>query len=198
MEVNRRHIALLGAILVVLVVVLFWQSTRREATPEEFSAVMSQTAPEAAGPPTQARPRPTGPDQIPAVNLAGLGRAQPEPSDTGRDPFRFESAPAAGHKGATTGPGAGAPPPQPVMPMPAGPQEPPGPPPVPLKFIGFARQGQGRLYAVLRDERGVYYGAVGDVVEGRYRILRVAADAIEVSYVDGRGRTTIPLSGGRP
>jgi hypothetical protein len=82
--------------------------------------------------------------------------------------------------------------------MPAEPQEPPGPPPVPLKFIGFAKQGQGRLYAVLRDERGVYYGAVGDVVEGRYRILRVAADAIEVSYVDGRGRTTIPLSGGRP
>jgi len=51
---------------------------------------------------------------------------------------------------------------------------------------------------VLRDDRGVYYGAEGDVVEGRYRILRVAADAIEVSYVDGRGRTTIPLSGGRP
>jgi hypothetical protein len=82
--------------------------------------------------------------------------------------------------------------------MPAEPQEPPGPPPVPLKFIGFAKQGEGRLYAVLRDERGVYYGAEGDVVEGRYRILRVTADAIEVSYVDGRGRTTIPLSGGRP
>ena len=196
MEANRRQIALLGAILVVLAVVLFRQSTRREATPEEFSAAMSQPAPEAAGPSAQARPRPAAPDQIPAVNLAGLGRVQPEPSDTGRDPFRFESAPAAGRSGATTGPGAGAPPPQPVMP--AEPQEPPGPPPVPLKFIGFAKQGQGRLYAVLRDERGVYYGAVGDVVEGRYRILRVAADAIEVSYVDGRGRTTIPLSGGRP
>ncbi|MCU0252319.1 MAG: hypothetical protein MUE61_19155 [Vicinamibacterales bacterium] len=196
MDVNRRQLVLLGAILVVLAAVLVWQSTRREATPEEFSAAMSQTAPEAAGPAAQARPRPTGPDQIPAVNLAGLGRAQPEPADTGRDPFRFESAPAAGQRGAITGPGAGAPPPQAVMP--AGPQEPPGPPPVPLKFIGFARQGQGRLYAVLRDERGVYYGAVGDVVEGRYRILRVAADAIEVAYVDGRGRTTIPLSGGRP
>lgn len=196
MEANRRQIALLGAILLVLAVVLFRQSTRQEATPEEFSAAMSQPAPEAAGASAQARPRPAVPDQIPAVNLAGLGRVQPEPSDTGRDPFRFESSPAAGRSGATTGPGAGAPPPQPVMP--AEPQEPPGPPPVPLKFIGFAKQGQGRLYAVLRDERGVYYGAVGDVVEGRYRILRVAADAIEVSYVDGRGRTTIPLSGGRP
>jgi hypothetical protein len=67
-----------------------------------------------------------------------------------------------------------------------------------LKFIGIAKQGEGRLYAVLRDERGVYYGAEGDVVEGRYRILRVSAEVVEMSYVDGRGRTSIPLSGGRP
>jgi hypothetical protein len=188
---------MLGAILVVLAVVLFWQSTRQEATPEEFSAAMSQPGAATAGPGAPARPRTAVPDQIPAVKLAGLGRAQPEPSDTGRDPFRFESAPAAGQRGKTTGPGAGAPPlPQPAMPAEL--QEPPGPPPILLKFIGFAKQGEGRLFAVLRDDRGVYYGAEGDVVEGRYRILRVAADAIEVSYVDGRGRTTIPLSGGRP
>jgi len=195
-EANRRQIVMLGAILVVLAVVLFWRSTRREVTPEEYSAAMSQPAQATAGPSAPARPRSAVPDQIPAVRLAGLGRVQPEPSDTGRDPFRFESAPAAGQRGKTTGPGAGAPPPEPAVP--AVPLEPPGPPPVPLKFIGFAKQGEGRLYAVLRDERGVYYGAEGDVVEGRYRILRVAADAIEVSYVDGRGRTTIPLSGGRP
>jgi len=126
--------------------------------------------------------------------LASLGRDQPEPADTGRDPFRFESAPGSGARGGPT-----APPVQPVGP--AVPQAPPGPPPPPpilLKFIGIAKQGQGRLYAVLRDERGIYYGAEGDVVEGRYRILRVSADIIEVSYVDGRGRTSIPLSGGRP
>jgi hypothetical protein len=82
--------------------------------------------------------------------------------------------------------------------MPVAPQAPPGPPPIQLRFIGIAKQGQGRLYAVLRDERGVYYGAAGDVVEGRYRILRVSADAVEVSYADGSGRMSIPLSGGRP
>jgi hypothetical protein len=188
---------MLGAILVVLAVVLFWQSTRREATPEEFSAAMSQPGSATAGPAAPAAPRTAVGDQIPPLKLDGLARVQAEPSDTGRDPFRFESAPAAGQRGKTTGPGAGASPlPQPVMP--AVPQEPPGPPPVPLKFIGLAKQGEGRLYAVLRDERGVYYGAEGDVVEGRYRIVRVGADAIEVSYLDGRGRTTIPLSGGRP
>jgi hypothetical protein len=54
------------------------------------------------------------------------------------------------------------------------------------------------MFAVLRDDRGIYYGAEGDVVEGRYRIIRVSADLVELSYVDGRGRVSIPMSGGRP
>jgi hypothetical protein len=192
----------LGAILVLLIVVVYLQSTRQEVTPEEYSAAMSQRAQLAAGVAgaplsAPATARAAVPAQIPAVGLDSLGRVQPEPADTGRDPFRFDSAPASGRRGGTTEPGADAPAPaQPAMP--AAPQEPPGPPPIPLKFIGIAKQGEGRLYAVLRDERGVYYGAEGDVVEGRYRILRVSADIIEVSYIDGRGRTSIPLSGGRP
>jgi hypothetical protein len=199
-EASRRQIALLGAILVVLALVLYWQSSRQDETPEEYSAAMSENARAAAralDPPSgaPAPPRPASPGQIPAVQLASLGRAQPEPADSGRDPFRFESAPAP--KGGPGGPGGrAAPPPEPSTP--AVPLEPPGPPPIPLKFIGIAKQGAGRLYAVLRDERGVYYGAEGDVVEGRYRVLRVSADMVEMSYIDGRGRTRIPLSGGRP
>jgi hypothetical protein len=200
-EASTRQFGLLGAILVVLAVVLYWQSTRQELTPEEYSAAMSQRTAAAPGviettPSGPARPRAASPELIPAVDLAKLDRAQPEPSDSGRDPFRFESAPAA--------PRASQPAPQPGMPgapqpgMPVAPQAPPGPPPIQLRFIGIAKQGQGRLYAVLRDERGVYYGAAGDVVEGRYRILRVSADAVEVSYADGSGRMSIPLSGGRP
>ena len=188
---------LLGAILIVLAVVLYWQSTRQGVTPEEYSAAMSQGAETSAGAlNASAGPRAAAPLQIPAVALASLGRVQPEPADTDRDPFRFESAPASGRRGGTAGPGAAAPPPQPAMA--AVPQGPPGPPPILLKFIGIAKQGEGRLYAVLRDERGIYHGAEGDVVEGRYRILRVSADRVDVSYVDGRGRTSIPMSGGRP
>ena len=194
---------LLGAILVLLVSVLYWQSTQTEVTPEAFSAAMRQSDPGAAGamdatPAPQGRTKPaSAPAQIPAVGLASLDRAQPEPTDSGRDPFRFGSAPAAVSGGSSTGRGFGAAAAaQPAVPAP--PQEPAGPPPIPLRFIGIARQGEGRMYAVLRDERGVYYGAEGDVVEGRYRILRVSTETVELSYVDGRGRVTIPMSGGRP
>jgi len=201
-EASRRQLAVLGAILVVLAVVMYWQSGGQDVTPEEFSSAMSERA-AAAGTPLQAPQagpvaRRAGPAVIPAVALASLGQAQPEPSDTGRDPFRFGSAAPSGVDGPRRGSGDPAPA-QPAAPvMPAVPQEPPGPPPILLKFIGIAKQGEGRLYAVLRDDRGIYYGAEGDVVEGRFRILRVSADTVEVSYTDGRGRTSIPLSGGRP
>ena len=35
----------------------------------------------------------------------------------------------------------------------------------------------------------------GDIIEGRYRVLRIGTDSADLIYVDGRGRQTIRLSG---
>ena len=35
----------------------------------------------------------------------------------------------------------------------------------------------------------------GDVIEGRYRLLRVGDNSADLIYLDGRGRQTIRLSG---
>jgi hypothetical protein len=40
------------------------------------------------------------------------------------------------------------------------------------------------------------YGKEGDVIDGRYRIVRIGVESIELTYLDGRGRQTIRLSGG--
>jgi hypothetical protein len=65
-----------------------------------------------------------------------------------------------------------------------------------LKFIGVVEAASHpQKIAVLSDARGVYYGHEGEVVEGRYRILRIGAESIEMSYLDGRGRQVIRLSG---
>jgi hypothetical protein len=192
---NQRQLAVLGGILVVLAAVLYWQSTRGDDLALVAGAGPAASATPPAGVPAPNRAART----IPSVALAALGQEHTEPVDTGRDPFRFGAAPDARRAGST--PLAGAVPvPGPAAPrLPAGPIEPPGPPPIVLKFIGFAKQGTaGRLYAVLRDDRGMYYGAEGDVVEGRYRILRVTTNAVDIAYVDGRGRTSIPLTGGQP
>ena len=79
--------------------------------------------------------------------------------------------------------------------MPIGP---PPPAPIPLKFIGLASSKDdpniGRL-AILTDGRGVYYGREGEVIEGRYRILKIGVESIDLAYLDGRGRQTIRQTG---
>ena len=39
------------------------------------------------------------------------------------------------------------------------------------------------------------YGSEGDIIEGRYRIVRIGVESIELAWVDGRGQQTIRLSG---
>ncbi len=50
--------------------------------------------------------------------------------------------------------------------------------------------------AILSDGRGnVLTGREGDIIEGRYRLLKIGADSVEMTYTDGRGRQVIRLTG---
>jgi hypothetical protein len=85
----------------------------------------------------------------------------------------------------------------PIEVVPTEPLPPPPPPPIPLRFIGYLQPSDvpGRV-AVLSDGRGnVFNGKEGDVIEGRYRLLRVGDNSADLIYLDGRGRQTIRLSG---
>ncbi len=85
-----------------------------------------------------------------------------------------------------------------TRPVETGPVEPPPPPRIPLKFIGLVSSAEdrtvGRL-AILSDARGVYYGREGEIIEGRYRILKIGVESIDLAYLDGRGRQTITQTG---
>ena len=77
------------------------------------------------------------------------------------------------------------------------PQGPPPPPPIPLRFIGVlnAPTQAGRV-AILSDGRGnTLSGREGDIIEGRYRLLRIGPENLEMAYLDGRGRQVIRFSG---
>jgi hypothetical protein len=52
----------------------------------------------------------------------------------------------------------------------------------------------GRV-AILSDAHGVYYGREGEIIEGRYRILKIGVESIDLAYLDGRGRQTIRQTG---
>jgi hypothetical protein len=51
--------------------------------------------------------------------------------------------------------------------------------------------------AVLSDGKGLpVYGKEGDIILGQFRVIRIGVESVELSYLDGRGRQTIRLSGG--
>jgi hypothetical protein len=39
------------------------------------------------------------------------------------------------------------------------------------------------------------YGKDGDTIDGRYRIVKIGAESVEVTHLDGRGRQVIRLTG---
>lgn len=197
---NRRQIVALAVLLLVLAVVIWWQTTRT-GIPVPLPA---SPGPAAATPPAAVPGRaPAGPrraEEIPAVALTRLREERLGVVDSGRDPFRFgaRTRPADADGGGGTRPGLNA-----GLPGrgPGGSPAPPvtgsaAPPPIGLKFIGIVRRSDaGVVLAVLSDGKGVYYGTEGDVIEGRYRILKIRDESVEMAYVDGRGQQRIPLSG---
>ncbi len=137
-----------------------------------------------------------GPDSVrppvpPEVRLDEVVPAHSGPVETGRNPFRF------GSRFPVTPPGPG-----PVDPDPESLAGGPFPDTVTLseairlQFIGIveAPDSVGTV-AVLSDGRSVYHGRQGDIIEGRYRIVRIDVESIEIEVLDGGRRRTLRLSG---
>jgi hypothetical protein len=136
---------------------------------------------------------PATPPPVADVKLEALKPSAAEPPKVTRNPFRFYQPPPP----PAPPPSRAVKAPEPAFVAPPVPAGPPPPPPITLRFIGLieAPQRSGRV-ALLSDGRGgLMNGREGDIIEGRYRVLRIGTDSIDLAYSDGRGRQTIRLSG---
>jgi hypothetical protein len=133
-----------------------------------------------------------GSNGVSDIRLELLERERGELTPPERNPFRFERRASATPPLARQARRA-----QPVEIGPTEPPPPPPPPPIPLRYIGYLQPVETKArVAVLSDGRGnVFNGKEGDVIEGRYRLLRVGDNSADLIYLDGRGRQTIRLSG---
>ena len=179
----RRQALLVGGVVAVLAGVVY--TTRQEDASAAGAAAPSNPVSNTG----QAR------RDVPVVDvqLELLKEVRAEAGEPERNPFRFEAKappPAPPRRAVAETP-------PPVVTGPPVPQGPPPPPPIPLRFIGLVKApSQAGRVAILSDGRGnVFYGKEGDIIEGRYRLLRVGPDAAEISFTDGRGRQAIRLSG---
>jgi len=177
---RKREQILLGGLVIVLAVAAYraWTQTSPAAAP----------ASNGRGRTTRTGDRESQIVSAPDVHLKTLEGEHPKPQTTERNLFRFK--PKAPPPAPPT-PVVQAPPPGPP-PLPPGP---PPPPPITLKFIGFVGAGPDRM-AVLSDGIGAPVpGKEGQTVLGRYKILKIGEESIEIAYLDGRGRTTIRMTG---
>jgi hypothetical protein len=173
-----------GALVAVLVLATWslWPSSPAAPVP----------APTAAAPGAAQQAR-SGAAGVAEVKLDALSAEREPPSDTPRNPFRYQPK-ALPPPVKSLAP----PPPSNVSAEPPRPTAPPGPappPPIPLKFIGTLKRANGVEWAALTDGKNVSYGREGDIVDGRYRIVEIGAESIVLTYVDGRGRQVVRLTG---
>jgi len=179
-----RSLVLLGALGVALTVVVMARRADSPVTDPGRANGRSATTTAAS-------------KETPVADLR-LDRLKTDASELGpstRNPFQFKAkeAPlppptqASASASASRAPIVVAPPPTP--------QGPPPPPPIALKYIGVLETAQGRV-AIFRDTGGdILTGREGDIIDGRYRLLKIGVESADLAYVDGRGRQMIRLSG---
>jgi hypothetical protein len=78
-----------------------------------------------------------------------------------------------------------------AAPKPAGP---PPPPPIPLKFFGFASDPGQPVKAFFSEGDDVFVAAEGQIVDRRYRIIKINPNSVEIEDMLSNNRQTIPLT----
>jgi len=178
---ERRRQVLLVGVLVVVVAVYYWYSRR----PASSAGAASNTVTPAMAP-IGSLPLP---EPLKFAALSG----DPASVETTRNPFAFGVRPPP------PAPPRVALPPPPVLPPPP-PPAPTGPPPIALRLLGVTQMPapDKRTMVTLKDPAAsaVFQAFEGDIVDGRYRIVKVGLQSVVVSYVDGSGQRTIGMTGG--
>lgn len=182
---TRRQVVALGALLVVVIVAVVEVGCNGPAPATAPSRTSSQSPSRDRAASTQA--------PVSGVRLDLLEHGAGNYPAPQRNPFKFE-APATPQ--ATSGNSARGRRGSPA----AVPQPPPGPPPlppIPWRFVGVAElpAGGGRAGAFSDGRGNTVWAKEGDIIDGRYRVLRVGPDSADLAYLDGRGRQSLRLSG---
>lgn len=96
------------------------------------------------------------------------------------------------------------PPPRPVQPVTTQPSQaapeqayvPPPPPPIELKFYGFATPAGGAKRVFLAHAEDVFIAKEGDIVNRRYKVMKISPNSVDILDVLSNNRQTIPLTQG--
>ena len=77
--------------------------------------------------------------------------------------------------------------------VPQGPPPPPPPPPINLKFFGFANKPGESKKVFLSQGEDIFIAGEGEIVDRRYKVLRITPTSVEIEDVLNNNRQMIPL-----
>ena len=77
-----------------------------------------------------------------------------------------------------------------------GPPPPPPPPPIPLKFYGFTGNKSGPKEVFLSKGDDIFIAKEGQIIDRRYKIIKIGPNSVEVEDVLTNNRQTLPLTAG--
>ena len=121
------------------------------------------------------------------LRLNALSEPRPVRTVSGRNPFRFDRL----EPDAVPSPTRRVPEARRESPRPAAAERTSR-----LQFIGVVdAPASAGLIAVLADGADVFQGRVGDTVDGRYRITRIAGDTVKIERLIAGGREVLTLDG---
>ena len=194
--IESRGKAIAAAVMAVLAVVLVVRMIVLN-TSSSAAAPAARPQPESTRRPPErkatAAPATASLDPTLRLDLLQASEAT-EYEGSGRNIFRaYEPPPPAPSKIASKDPNS---PENCVLLHPGCPNYVPPPPPITLKFFGFASRPGEAKKVFLADGDNIFVGKEGDVVNRRYKILKISANSVEVEDVLNNNRQVIFMTQG--
>jgi hypothetical protein len=128
-------------------------------------------------------------DLDPTLHPGWMAQAESiEYTGNGRNIFSLSSAPVAIPEAIKTARNT-----QPTQVVDTGPPPPPPPPPIELKFFGFSARQSGLRRAFFLKGDDVFIASEGDVVDHRYKVVKIAPTSVQVEDIPYSNTQSLPL-----
>lgn len=193
---NKRQVAIAAVLGVVLLIVLarfLWQT---------FGGSDNSAAPSpaASAPPSAVAPVQPAQGTAPGGTAKKVGHINLDPTlhiellaqaesitytGNGRNIFSQSSAPVNIPKPIVSA--------RPVAQVPQGPPQPPPPPPIDLKYFGYETPKNGQKRVFLLHGEDIFLASEGDVVNHRYKVVRIMPFSVQVEDIPYHNTQNLPL-----
>jgi hypothetical protein len=185
---NPKKVALM-ALLLAAAMFLLWRTLN---TPDPQASTAASSQPAARATPEQRQAQRASNTQLannldPTLRFELLKPSEETPyRGSGRNIFKPQADP----------PPVKIPEPVTTATGPIGPPPPPPPPPINLKFFGFANKPGEAKRIFLSQGDDVFVAGEGEIVNRRYRIVRIGPSSVEIEDVLTNHSENIPLTQG--